>query len=168
MVVFHSERESVSNAPARRMAAVLTRMLQGPSAFSTASAAAVTLAASVVSHGATTGSAPSARSSPRVASRPFSSRSMTATLAPALAKLTAVARPMPPPPPVITATRPDRPSQSLDSCAGAAIVFSHPVMFDRHYKRRLVGCYMQYKTDCPAIRHGRQGCFGRGKLLQTM
>ena len=31
--------------------------------------------------------------------------------APALAKLTAVARPMPPPPPVTTQTRPDRPSR---------------------------------------------------------
>ena len=77
------------------MAAVLTRTLHGPSDFSTASAAAATLASSVVSQGATTGLAPSACSSLRVASSPFSSRSMMATLAPALAKLTAVARPMP-------------------------------------------------------------------------
>src|SRR5262249_50374507 len=125
------------------MAAVLTRMLHGPSDFSIASAAAVTLAASIVSQGAATGSAPSVFSSLRVVSSPFSSRSSTATLAPALAKLTAVARPMPPPPPVTTATRPERPSQSDESCAGAAIVFSHPVMFDRHYKRRLDRCYMQ-------------------------
>jgi hypothetical protein len=39
-----------------------------------------------------------------------------ATRAPALAKLRAVARPMPPPPPVTTQTRPERPSQSDESC----------------------------------------------------
>jgi hypothetical protein len=50
---------------------------------------------------------------------------------------------MPPPPPVTTATRPDRPSQSEEFCAVAAIVFSHPVMLYPHYKRRLVRCYMQ-------------------------
>ena len=41
-----------------------------------------------------------------------------------LAKLRAVARPMPPPPPVTTQTRPERPSQSDESV---------PVMCDHSY-----------------------------------
>src|SRR5258706_8873411 len=52
------------------------------------------------------------RSSARVASRPRSSRSMAATRA----RLMVTARPMPPPPPVTTQPRPDRPSQSDESC----------------------------------------------------
>jgi hypothetical protein len=31
----------------------------------------------------------------------------------------------------------------VESCAGAAIVFSQPVMFDRYYKRGLRTCYRQ-------------------------
>src|SRR6516225_3572884 len=53
----------------------------------------------------------------RVRARPCSSRSIAATSAPARARLMATARPMPPPPPVTTQTRPDRPSQSDESCS---------------------------------------------------
>src|SRR5688572_26615187 len=48
-----------------------------------------------------------------VSRRPASFTSPTTTLAPASARTSAVSRPMPPPPPVITAVRPARSNSSL-------------------------------------------------------
>src|SRR5262249_22609609 len=44
--------------------------------------------------------------------------------APALARLIATARPMPPPPPVTTQTRPARPSQSEEGCSVMSVSMS--------------------------------------------
>ena len=118
-VWFQSARERLSRAPARKSPALLTSTSQVPQVRCTSSAAAVTLAASDVSHSIGSARPPSARSSVATSSHAPRLRSSSAVTAPAPAIAVAMARPIPLPAPVTTQTRPPSPSQSAFSLMGA-------------------------------------------------
>src|SRR5947208_724777 len=93
-----------SSAWTRKLpAALFTSVVTGPSASSAASKAAATASGSRTSHGAAN---PSPSSSATVSSSGSRRRPTTATFAPREPSSSAMARPRPVPPPVISATRP--------------------------------------------------------------
>src|SRR5438270_5293325 len=88
------------------MPALLTRISGSPRSFLTRMSMASTWLCSATSHRPAAARRPMARRAPAVSSSTSAFRPETATSAPACASETAMARPIPRPPPVMSATRP--------------------------------------------------------------
>ena len=93
------------------------------------------------------------RNSSWVTSRPRWSRSTPATRTPALARLSATARPTPPPAPVTTPTRPDRPSQSEEFCP---VITFLPVCFAASIAETQTGAIAALRRLGPCLRPPRR------------
>lgn len=104
---------SARGALAPSMPALFTAMSRRPNRSTTERTRRTTSASLVTSHGSNTAGAPKARSSSASASPAAVLTSETTTVAPAAASARTVAVPIPPEPPVTSATRPER-SASAD------------------------------------------------------
>ena len=104
----HSSSDSSSVAFTRPKPALATQMSMRPSAFTVSATARASCASSATSQGRASARAPRPSSSFTAASLLAASRAQTAIAAPACARPRAMPSPIPPLPPVTTATRPLR------------------------------------------------------------